>query len=452
MTYSTYSNAMARPRTKKRKTGDERSAACGVTVTLPDHVVTEVLVRLPARSLARLRCTCRSWNAEVSLPGFQDRHHALAAAKLTFLEPAPTHMGSYRIRRRLSRRTLPWLSNCFDCPRVIGSKPCWGLVLIARPCEGYSVCNPTTGEILHLPRSHRPHCATVMGFHAPAREFKVVQLGIDEEVVGKLHAIVLTVGDARGWRAISSFQLGLGFTDDAASIDRDVQPVFADGCLHWSFRTNYLDKPHGVLSFSLADESFRRVPQPPFSMVDLVPVHLNGVRNYRLLRAKGIRSGSGEEVAMPVGKTLAELDGRLCMVRDVRHRSDHDVLLEIWKLQDYDTGSWSLDYRVDLPAPGQRQRQLLTAPWLVVPLTYLGGSRPGDKKRKLLVATTAHEAHVYDPDSGTLRTVASIDSSGDGDNDSIRLLLYQESLVRLPGMQHGLGNIKFVQLSNSEHM
>jgi hypothetical protein len=133
---------------------------------------------------------------------------------------------------------------------------------------------------------------------------------------------VLTVGDARGWRAISSFQLGLGFTDDAASIDRNVQPVFADGCLHWSFRTNYLDKPHGVLSFSLADESFRRVPQPPFSMVDLVPVHLNGVRNYRLLRAKGIRSGSGEEVAMPVGKTLAELDGRLCMVRDVRHRSD----------------------------------------------------------------------------------------------------------------------------------
>uniref|UniRef100_A0A0E0JEI5 F-box domain-containing protein n=1 Tax=Oryza punctata TaxID=4537 RepID=A0A0E0JEI5_ORYPU len=384
---------MASPQTKKRKTADQR-AACGVdvTVTLPDHVVTEVLLRLPARTLARLRCACRSWNAEVSSPVFQHRHHALAAAKLVFLERAPTHMGSFRIRIGVG---MPWFRSCFNCPRVIGSKPCWGLVLIARPCEGYS---------------------STIGNHD------------------------------------DSF---LGFTDDdAASIDSDVQPVFADGCLHWSFRTNYLDKPHGVLSFSLADESFRRVPQPPFSMVDLVPADWS--RNYRLLRSKGIRSESGEEVAMPVGKTLAELDGCLCMVRDVRHRSDvGGLLFEIWKLQDYDTGSWSLDYRVDLQTPAACQRQLLTAPWLVFPLRYLddgggGGSRPGEMKRKLLVATTTHEAHVYDPDSGTLRTVASIDGREDssGDDAFLRLFLYQESLVRFPGMKHGEGKIKVVQLES----
>uniref|UniRef100_A0A0D9Y3Q1 Uncharacterized protein n=1 Tax=Oryza glumipatula TaxID=40148 RepID=A0A0D9Y3Q1_9ORYZ len=202
---------------------------------------------------------------------------------------------------RISGGTATWLIDCFDCPR--------GLVLVDRPCEGYSVCNPTTGEILRLPSLHRPHCATAMGFNAPGREFKMVYLSVDE--VGKLDTIVLTVGDAQGWRAPAAgnhdASIVVGFTDDAAaaSIDSDVQPVFADGFLHW---------------------------------IDLVLVDWNG--DYRLLRAKVIRSESGEEVAVPVGKTLTELDDRLCMVRDVRHRSDvGGLLLKIWKLQDYDTGS-----------------------------------------------------------------------------------------------------------------
>ncbi|OEL19589.1 hypothetical protein BAE44_0019392 [Dichanthelium oligosanthes] len=61
----------------------------------------------------------------------------------------------------------------------------------------------------------------------------------------------------------------------------------------------------------------------------------------------------------------------------------------------------------------------LTTSWLVVPLSYLGG---GGSKRKLLLATTAREAHVYDPDSGTLRTVASIAGGGDSEDNSLHLV------------------------------
>ncbi|KAF0920317.1 hypothetical protein E2562_034796 [Oryza meyeriana var. granulata] len=82
-------------RTNKRKTSAEPAAACGGVVTLPEHGIAEVLLRLPARGLARLRCACRSWNAEISSRGFQDRHHALAAAKFAFLQP------SYATARRL---------------------------------------------------------------------------------------------------------------------------------------------------------------------------------------------------------------------------------------------------------------------------------------------------------------------------------------------------------------
>ncbi|RLN17940.1 hypothetical protein C2845_PM02G04780 [Panicum miliaceum] len=60
-------------------------------------------------------------------------------------------------------------------------------------------------------------------------------------------------------------------------------------------------------------------------------------REYQLWWAHGVRSESCEEVVALVGKMLAELDGHLCMMRDVYHCGDvgGGLLFEIWKLQDY---------------------------------------------------------------------------------------------------------------------
>ncbi|CAL4936778.1 unnamed protein product [Urochloa decumbens] len=428
-----------RPRaTKKKRKRQSAAEPAPCRVTLPDHLVPEVLVRLPARSLARLRCVCLSWHAEVSSRGFQERHHAAAAAKLAFLRPAPAHMAYLQVRRG-NRRPAQWLTSCKDCPGVVGSKPCSGLVLVRTPCEdaGFSVCNPTTGEVLHLPPSHQKRCATGLGFHAPAGVFK-----------------------AGGCRRRRSSAAG-DFSDDDV-IDTHVQPVFADGCLHWSFfRRKHVDSgPHGVLSFCLADESFRRVAQPAFAAADLVPYEINGPEQQHefqlwLRHARGVRSsGSGGEEAVvvpPVGTALAELDGRLCVTRDVRHHRG-DVLFEIWRLLDYEAGRWSLDYLVDLAPELVAERERLTAPWLVVPLRYLDGGGGGGglqgRKRKLFLATTAREAHVYDPDSGTLRTVASVAGGGDGNSEdnSLRLVLYQESLVRFADMKRNKGEIEFLKL------
>ncbi|CAL4945156.1 unnamed protein product [Urochloa decumbens] len=441
-----------RPRaTKKKRKRQNAAEPAPCRVTLPDHLVAEVLVRLPARSLARLRCACRSWHAEISSRAFQVRHHALAAAKLAFLRRAPAHMAFLQVRRG-NRRPAQWLTSCKDCPGVVGSKPCFGLVLVRTPCEdaGFSVCNPTTGEVLHLPPSHQKRCATGIGFHAPSGEFKVVTVGIDLGT-DKLHARVLTVGDAQaqGWRlpsATAAASSAAGDFSDDDVIDTHVQPVFADGCLHWSFfRRKHVDSgPHGVLSFSLADESFRRVAQPAFAADDLVPYEINGPEQQHecqlwLRHARGVRSsGSGGEEAVVA-----------CRRSERRLRSS-----TIWRLQDYEAGRWSLDYRVDLDLAPElvAERERLTAPWLVVPLRYLeGGGGLQGRKRKLLLVTTAREAHVYDPDSGTLRTVASVAGGGDGNSEdnSLRLVLYQESLVRLADMKRDKGEIEFLKLESN---
>lgn len=236
-------------------------------------------------------------------------------------------------------------------------------------------------------------------------------------------------------------------------VDKHVNPVFAGGCLHWMFRTDEwrYDESHGILSFSLADESFRRAPQSYFSTADLVsPSPEDYTANkliYKRRRNEGPEFGStsdDDEVIMPLGRALVELNGSLCMVRDVRRRRRNDVkgqrLFEIWKLQDCKAGSWSMDYSINSSSlAGQQEdivEQQLTKPRLVVPICYIGTG----SSRKMVLLTSAHKAHVYDPDTNALQTVADFCSEvvKEPCPELLRFVLYQQSLVHLDDMEHGL--------------
>ena len=120
--------------------------------------------------------------------------------------------------------------------------------------------------------------------------------------------------------------------------------------------------------------------------------------------------------------------------------------MEVAGLRDGDLVA-GLPHRPDAGAVGYMAERL-TTPWLVVPLSYLDGGCSQGGRKKLLLATTAREAHVYDQDSGTLQTVAASRSRrvSSADN-SLRLLLYQESLVRFTGMKQGKSDaIEFVKI------
>nr|XP_045086229.1 F-box protein At3g07870-like [Aegilops tauschii subsp. strangulata] len=51
-------------------------------VSLPDDVVSDILSRLPVKSVSRLRCVCRGWRAIVSDPGFAALHRSRQAEPL----------------------------------------------------------------------------------------------------------------------------------------------------------------------------------------------------------------------------------------------------------------------------------------------------------------------------------------------------------------------------------
>ncbi|XP_062205232.1 putative F-box protein At1g32420 [Phragmites australis] len=419
------------------------AAATGAPRFLPDELVAEVLLRLPSKSLARFRCVCRSWNNLVSSDAFQRLYYQyqqqavvgsngrqlqlkFAAARL-----APPHRWEFD-----GFSVVP----CEDCPRFIGAKPCHrGVALLGRQCVGvFTVCNLSTGGFLHLPpcRTSGFPYVTGIGYHSAAHEYKVVQLAsmTNRPIWESLDCQVLTVGDSRGWRPPS------GQLDSALPnilIENMMDPVFANGCLHWTLVTVLLlrDKPEGILSFSLADESFATVPLPPFVTDDLVPYdtnhpYIDSVRSdactpdYRL-------------VSQPIGTALAELDGCLCMIRDLRCRHNAASMFEVWKLKDYESGVWSLDYRINLA--GSMANKLMRT-WLVLPICYLPlHSDSSQENRKIVLATTAHDVHIYDPQTCTLETIASVVHDGNysrSQDNPLYLLWYQESLVHMAGMEY----------------
>jgi hypothetical protein len=355
---------------------------------------------------------------------------------------------------------------CDGCPRFVGGgKPSHrGVALLSRPCTGaYTLCNVSTGGLLRL-----PPCPTVgfisaagVGYLAATDEYKVVQLALvtDRPVWESLDCHVLTVGAADGvrggWRS-PAIDGGGGLLGNGNILIEPMDPVFAHGCLHWTLVTGMLllrdddgkpQPPEGILSFSLATESFATVPVPPFVAADLVPYDDD------LPHASRLRTASTSDhrlvVMQPIGTALAELDGCLCMIRDLRRRRDVAAMFEVWKLKDYESGVWSLDYRIheDLLATSSSSSQLtkkLMEPWLVIPICYLpsgdGDDDNGDDrtKKKILLATTAHEVHLYDPQTTTLETIASAAHCCNypdptSEDNELYLVMRQESLLHIHG-------------------
>jgi hypothetical protein len=202
-----------------------------------------------------------------------------------------------------------------------------------------------------------------------------------------------------------------------------VPPVFANGCLHWQIYPNMdVDRdlfpdsvayPHytvAVLCFSVADESFGLVAGPP---VDDTRCEL-------------------EDCSPAVPLHLVELQGSLCMVRDLRHLPHEGTMMEIWALGDYRASAWSLVHRIAMTrqiAAGMRSPRFLT---------ILGYDGLDGGAGKILIATSQHKVHPYQPETGDVQTVLTVPENVVGFHDDetvagLRLGLYEDNLARTGG-------------------
>ncbi|CAD6271316.1 unnamed protein product [Miscanthus lutarioriparius] len=285
--------------------------------------------------------------------------------------------------------------------------PCRGLTLLHDPfTPAYYVFNASTRAVTRLPPCHNAVYVTAgLGFDARTKKYKVVRL-FRGDCGDKQHikCEIYTLGGDHGddWKPPAAgvpfrFCRAARATISHARHDK-LLPVFANGFLHWLLSPSFVVKrPRAaILSFSVTDETFAWVRSPPFEVSS--------------------------------GVHLVQLAGHLCMVRDLRNVSG---VLEIWKLNDYGSGGWSLEHGIDL----LRQhvgRDDLIQPQIIRVLGSVGNG--GLSTKRIVIATSRRKVVVYDPVpqtlEGTVTAIRETHSSYQTENLAlIGISLFQESLA-----------------------
>ncbi|XP_020189334.1 F-box protein At3g07870-like [Aegilops tauschii subsp. strangulata] len=243
---------------------------------LPEDVVEEILLRLPAKSVGRFLAVCKSWHGLLSGHAFHRSHHGRAPLAVLLRRRAQAHGSDWDY----AIYTLP-LGQPAAKPLHLGEGQqlvvlhgcCHGLLLLSgsdhRPNSTntkYLAYNPTTGQHAPVPGGlDYGHRVAGFYFHAPTAEHRVLfytryrtervprppprQL---ETVTRKHYTYSVAAAGRPGVRTLPATSYG-GYTrwklNDA--------PVMLRGCLHWTRRF-----PR-VIVFHTESEKFHGMRGPP---------------------------------------------------------------------------------------------------------------------------------------------------------------------------------------------
>jgi len=199
---------------------------------IPDEVLLlEILVRLPVKSLVRLKSVYKAWCATIASAHFIGLHLELARATSSSsmiivprkYQPEPTKLASRFVhiysfqpatqskvaKLVLKNKPLPNGISVFSIPLH-----CDGLVLIPSVTGHIFVCNPATKEFVELPPGTRNvslNQRVAFGFDPSSGTYKVARHFLRSYSEGQIyteydvgHDEVLTLGDGRErleWKA-----------------------------------------------------------------------------------------------------------------------------------------------------------------------------------------------------------------------------------------------------------
>ncbi|CAN6968958.1 hypothetical protein Bca4012_033733 [Brassica carinata] len=184
------------------------------SLTLPVEVVTEILSRLPLKSIATCRCVCKLWSSVLRSQDFTDSFLTKSCARPRLLFACHDHRreihfllssqlnhpkhNSYVVATNHITRS-PGYYKLFGCTNGFF---CYGAKQGRnKPVLVTVICNPSTGQSLTLPRlnsKEKYRVESYLGYDPIAKQFKVLSLCDD----GKEHR-VLTLGTKKqSWRLV----------------------------------------------------------------------------------------------------------------------------------------------------------------------------------------------------------------------------------------------------------
>ncbi|CAM0948915.1 unnamed protein product [Alopecurus aequalis] len=391
---------------------------------LPDHLIEEIFLRLPPKSVFRCRCLSRAWAATLSSDDFVDCYLRVAnlhgGPRIVGVEdmingdvpkvippltttPCVIPIDSFPRLATL----LPFMEGYEDDPPILSiaampvTPQCRGLVLLraiprgeAFPHDMYFVCNPSTGQMTALPegqttgrrrgyREDRPYQSLGLGYDVRTRKHKVVRIYYNGRHMSSSSGCeVFEINGPTGmWR----------LTDQKPTGWLESLSAFAQGHAYWlAYREIYpRHQDKFIMSFSLGDEKLGDIQLPPLDMNSVSP------------------------------NDLTELGGQLCLFASNKYR------YHIWLLDHYGPGgsthTWDLRYRVDL-APE-------VTPFGASPLAII------DQGRRILLTEPDCPAQVYAYDPLTKETQNLLEWSIPSSDLGVSCAVVYQTSIASPGRQ-----------------
>nr|XP_011461617.1 PREDICTED: F-box/kelch-repeat protein At3g23880-like isoform X1 [Fragaria vesca subsp. vesca] len=265
---------------------------------LPQEVITNILLRLPAKSLVVCTSVCKSWRSMIKDSSFISAH---LSRTIDFNDHHDTHLlllhrfytiwsekvSVHRLKQEVY--SLHYDNNdfsdcceigfqspiadreiCSDFFRVVGV--CNGLVCLADDFERYGenflLWNPSIRKLVSLPKPGIT-VQTVGGYDA--------QHGFAFDVVTNDYKVVRVVEDQYGWEDeetenrifVEVYSLAAGswssrrIVDPQWSVFGHSPQAFVNGALHWDVRSKASSKHrYFILAFDVSSELLREMMMP----------------------------------------------------------------------------------------------------------------------------------------------------------------------------------------------
>ncbi|XP_028755801.1 putative F-box protein At1g32420 [Neltuma alba] len=233
----------------------------GDTPFLPEEIITNILKRLPVKSLIRFQIVCKHWNNLIKTQSFiaDHLHHSTHQNPSLLIQQIRTNpLCLYLLDCHMQFREVekaPLISSLV-CARIIGSSN--GLLCLAdyRRCPPSPLLwNPAIREVRQLPITtdhFEGECLLGFGFSPIINDYKIVRV-YELIVICQVEVYSLSTGS---WKDIEFENLG--------GVSLVSHAVTVNGVMFWyglSLEMS-IGNTYVIVSFDIASEVFRVIPWP----------------------------------------------------------------------------------------------------------------------------------------------------------------------------------------------
>ncbi|CAM0884055.1 unnamed protein product [Alopecurus aequalis] len=363
---------------------------------LPRDALLEILLRIPAKDLCRLRAVCPSWRALTRDPFFVAEHksrHTAPLLAVSYQDQGANGVDVVDLSGNIVRR-IPSIESDIrtsvytvirtseDSIRVLRTR--LDLVCFTREIQRSSlwVLNPATGATLVLPKCHSEElarddgiranyghgrmdsCALGLGQVSSTGEYKAIRI---VSAGGRQLCEVITLDGTNcgRWRGKQS-PPSLIF----AGRGEHMRCVVLDGVVYFlmNFYSPWANtgvmniEPGSIAPFNLETEEWMGTLRGPLSVRTFVQEHEGYIY-----------------ADLSLQLSLAELGGSLVMVNNI-----HYVSMELWFLTDFENAIWEKKYNIP-----SHLAQLFVYPLLIL------------QDGRILFSHGDRFVMSYDPETGT---------------------------------------------------